>query len=66
MWVIIIMGLQGLGLSDPKASSMGMFRVLHGHDGLGGARDHIYQEDDALRYIAYVMLIWARLIPSTR
>ena len=31
----------------------------------GGARD-LYQRDDALLYIAYVMLIWAAPIPADR
>ena len=35
-------------------------------DRSGGGPETLYHEDDALLYIAYVMLIWAAPIPADR
>ena len=32
----------------------------------GGTAETLYHRDDALLYIAFVMLIWAALIPADR
>ena len=34
--------------------------------GMGQASETLYHRDDALLYIAYVMLIWAAPIPADR
>ena len=43
--------------------------ILDGLDGTGGSTfgtETLYHRDDALLYIAYVMLIWAAPIPADR